>query len=234
MSDHKLTLYWLPVSHNARVVWYFASASGIHLDLKVVNLLAAEHKSPDFLEINPLGKLPALHDAEKNIKLYEGTAIIHYLAKRFPSSLYPSEDAKQLERFGKIDAAYEYVRHSLWHSIYGIWRETFAKPVLFKAQTDDHLLKSFHGDLEGQLKLIDEQFFKEDPHFVIGKELSLADVALATIFLMGSQAQPAVDYSKHDKVHKWWENIQKTEHFKKAHDEPVFAWLKVFSESLKK
>jgi len=230
----KLVFYWIPVSHNARVVHYYASASGIHLDHKIVNLLAAEQKNPDFLEINPLGKIPALYDTEKNIKLYEGTAIIHYLAKKYPSNLYPSEDGKQLERFGKIDAAYEYIRHSIWHSIYGIWRETFAKPVLFKATTDDHLLKTYHADLEAQLKVLEEQFFKEDPHYMIGKELSLADIALATIFLMGSQAQPAVDYSKHDKIKKWWENIQKADHFKKAHDEPVFAWLKVFSESLKK
>ncbi len=65
-----------------------------HLDLDVelidVKLQAGEHKTPEYLALNPNGKIPCLVDGD--FKLWESTAIMQYLADQKPgNSLYPAD-----------------------------------------------------------------------------------------------------------------------------------------------
>src|SRR5439155_7567630 len=46
-----------------------------------VNLLAGEHKHPDFLRLNPAGKFPVLVDGD--IVIPESAAIVLYLADKY-------------------------------------------------------------------------------------------------------------------------------------------------------
>lgn len=46
-----------------------------------VNLIAGEHRRPEFLKINPAGKLPALADGD--MVLTESVAIVVYLAEKY-------------------------------------------------------------------------------------------------------------------------------------------------------
>ncbi len=47
-----------------------------------VNLRANEHKTPEFLAINPYGKVPVLLD--EGAVIYESTVVNEYLEDRFP------------------------------------------------------------------------------------------------------------------------------------------------------
>jgi glutathione S-transferase len=46
-----------------------------------VNLQAGEHKTPEFLQINPFGQIPVLEDGEQVI--WDSQAILVYLARRY-------------------------------------------------------------------------------------------------------------------------------------------------------
>ena len=54
-----------------------------------------EHKTSEFLAINPNGKVPAFSDGD--LKLWEGNAIMCYLAQKAGSDLWPRDDRRQIE-----------------------------------------------------------------------------------------------------------------------------------------
>ncbi len=60
-----------------------------------IDLAKGQHKSPDYLAINPNGKVPALVDGE--IRLWESNAIMCHLARNAKSDLWPIDPAKQIE-----------------------------------------------------------------------------------------------------------------------------------------
>lgn len=61
----------------------------IHLDMG-----NGEHKTPDYLKLNPNGKVPTLVDGEYS--LWEADAIMCHLAARADSDLWP-QDGRQIE-----------------------------------------------------------------------------------------------------------------------------------------
>jgi glutathione S-transferase len=59
-----------------------------------LDLARGQHRTPDYLAINPNGKVPTLTDGERT--LWEADAIICHLALRTGSDLWP-QDARQVE-----------------------------------------------------------------------------------------------------------------------------------------
>ena len=85
-----LTLYHNPKSRSAsaRVL---LEALGVPYELKALDFASGQNRAPEFLAINPLGKLPTLvHDGSV---VTEQVAITIYLADRFPvAGLAPAVD----------------------------------------------------------------------------------------------------------------------------------------------
>src|SRR5229473_1734773 len=85
-----LTLYYSPgacsmASHIG------AEESGAPYEPKQILIAKGEQKAPDYLKINPRGKVPALK-LDDGAVVTENTAILSYLAKRFPEkNLLPKE-----------------------------------------------------------------------------------------------------------------------------------------------
>ena len=53
------------------------------MDVHHVSFKDKETQSPEYLAINPMGKVPALIDGD--FKLWESNAILTYLATKFPA-----------------------------------------------------------------------------------------------------------------------------------------------------
>lgn len=75
-----MKLYHFPRTRSARVFWA-AHELGESLDVHTVNLREGEHKQPPYLEVNPHGWVPALHDEERDVTLFESGAICLHLAE---------------------------------------------------------------------------------------------------------------------------------------------------------
>lgn len=63
---------------------------GLPYTLKHVHINQGEHRQPDFLRLNPHGRIPVLTDDETGITLFESAAILLYLAEK-TGRLLPAE-----------------------------------------------------------------------------------------------------------------------------------------------
>jgi glutathione S-transferase len=79
-----ITLYGSPRSSAGRCIWALEEA-GVEFTQKEVDMRNKEHKSTDFLKINPMGKVPAMVDG--NIVLFESMAINYYIADTYKKEL---------------------------------------------------------------------------------------------------------------------------------------------------
>jgi glutathione S-transferase len=78
-----LTLYHASPSRSSIVLWMLEEV-GQPYELKLVKLSAGDNLKPDYLAINPMGKVPALKHGETVIT--EVAAICTYLADEFPQA----------------------------------------------------------------------------------------------------------------------------------------------------
>ncbi|WP_437312943.1 glutathione S-transferase family protein [Sorangium sp. So ce385] len=92
-----MKLYYNPRSRAAITRWMLDEC-GATYDLVPIDFEKREHKAPEFLKINPAGKLPALVDGDA--KLFENAAICLYLADKFPEArLAPPIGSPQRGRY---------------------------------------------------------------------------------------------------------------------------------------
>ena len=89
-TDRPITLHYAP-NTRATGVRLLLDALGAPYTLHVMNFKAGEHRRPDYLRINPLGKVPAVTHGDALIT--EQGAIYTYLADLFPEAgLAPTLD----------------------------------------------------------------------------------------------------------------------------------------------
>ena len=77
----KLTLYHAAPSRSSVVHWMLEEI-GEPYDLHVLNLRNGDQRKPDYLAVNPMGKVPALKHGD--VVIAEVPAICAYLADAFP------------------------------------------------------------------------------------------------------------------------------------------------------
>jgi len=69
---------------------------GLPYTLHPINLMAQEQKLPDFLAMNPNGRIPVIHDRETGQSIFESGAIMIYLAEK-TGRLLPTDGPKRYE-----------------------------------------------------------------------------------------------------------------------------------------
>src|SRR6266436_1584450 len=84
-----MRLYEFGPTRSIRARWTLQER-GVEFEPITVNLVAGEHRRPEFLKINPAGKLPVLVDGD--LVLTESVAIVLYLADKYPENgLLPAD-----------------------------------------------------------------------------------------------------------------------------------------------
>jgi glutathione S-transferase len=77
----QLTLYHASPSRSSIVLWMLEEV-GQPYDIKLIRLSAGDNLNPEYLAINPMGKVPALKHGD--VVITEVAAICAYLADEFP------------------------------------------------------------------------------------------------------------------------------------------------------
>jgi glutathione S-transferase len=76
-----IKLYGHELSGNSYKVRLFLELLNLNYEWIKIDLMKGEHKSPDFLALNPFGQVPLLIDGET--KLADAQAILVYLARQY-------------------------------------------------------------------------------------------------------------------------------------------------------
>ena len=71
---------------------------GVDYELKILDLKARDQKQPDYLAVNPNGRIPAIvhHTDGRDIRVFESGAVLLYLAETF-GGLLPKDPAARIE-----------------------------------------------------------------------------------------------------------------------------------------
>ena len=92
-----MKLYEFGPSRALRVRWTLQELD-VPFEAVTIDLRAGEHRSPEFLKINPAGKLPVLVDGD--MVLTESVAIVLYLAEKYPDKrLIPADPAQRAQLY---------------------------------------------------------------------------------------------------------------------------------------
>jgi glutathione S-transferase len=78
-----MQLYWAPRTRSFTTLWMMEEA-GQPYERVLIDTSAGAQKSPDYLAINPMGKVPALKDGDATMA--EAAAICAYVADRYPKA----------------------------------------------------------------------------------------------------------------------------------------------------
>jgi glutathione S-transferase len=78
-----MQLYWAPRTRSFTALWLMEE-TGQPYERVLTDISAGAQKMPDYLAINPMGKVPALKDGDATMA--EAAAICAYVAERYPGA----------------------------------------------------------------------------------------------------------------------------------------------------
>jgi glutathione S-transferase len=202
-----MRLYYHPLSSNARRAVMAAVELGSPVELVLVDLPNREQRQPLFLALNPAGRVPVLQDGD--VVLPESHAIMIYLAEKADGqTLYPSD----------VRARAQVHRWMFWCASHfqpaiGVlnW-ERMVKGLLGLGAPDPAEVARGERLVQETAGLLDSHLASRE--WVAGRNMTLADIAIATPLMTAKVANLPVAQFKH--VQSWFERMQARESWQKT------------------
>lgn len=166
-----MKLYFSPYSSNSRKVRLAAALLDVPLNLVEIDLARREQTEPEFLRINPMGRIPVLDD--DGFVLVESSAIMIYLSDLSESSLYP-KDVKSRA----IANRWLFWSASHWEPTIGaLVRENVVKAILGLGPPDADQVQRQEEVLRGLASVLDQHLSSRE--WICGPTITLPDLAVA-------------------------------------------------------
>lgn len=164
-----LTFYYLSGSPFSWKVWLSLERKEIPYDLKILSADAGDLKTPQFLALNPRGKVPVIVD--DGFVLSKSSAIVEYLEEKYTASgasLWPVDPkARALARKTAIEGdsfIYPSVRRLVVHLL-----------LRKEGQPDASVIADAKASLAGELATLEHKIHGS---FISGSDPSAADFSI--------------------------------------------------------
>ena len=163
-----MKLYGFGPTRSLRALWGLKELD-VDFEFVPVNLLRGEHKHPDFLRLNPTGKIPVLVDGD--IVVPESAAIILYLADKYrEKGLMPADLKGRAHVYRWTLFAVTELEQPLWR----ISRHTAVYPENKRLPADIALAKE---EFLVMAAVLDAHL--DGRHFIVGDTITVADCVMA-------------------------------------------------------
>ena len=196
-----IELFYWPTP-NGRKVSIMLEETKIKYKVTSINLGKEEQFKPEFLKINPYGKIPAIIDHEKDLVLIESGAILIYLARK-SNQFLPKENEIRI---------FEWLMFQMGN----------VGPMLGQHH-------HFHHFNSGKSKYAEDRFFKNSirvyevldkilskNNYLAGEDYSIADIS--TFPWIARHNWHDIGLKKYKHLSKWYEFISDRSAVKKGYD----------------
>ncbi|KAJ6659090.1 hypothetical protein lerEdw1_019393 [Lerista edwardsae] len=228
-----LELYLDLLSQPCRAVYIFAKKNNVPFMMKNIDMLKGRegaglggrdtpHRtrpvrqqfSEEFNKVNYLRKVPVLKDGDYILE--ESTAILLYLTRKYntPSHWYPPD----MKQRGRVDEYLAWQHTTIRANASKILWLKVVIPLFLGMQVPVEKVQEAVEDLNASLKKLEEKFLQEKP-FIIGTEISLADL-VAVVELMQAFAGGVDVFEERPRLLDWRKRIEASvgrELFHEAH-----------------
>nr|APC23396.1 GSTd3 [Liposcelis entomophila] len=190
----KIKFYWSIVSPPSRVVKLVLDILKIPADEVEIDVMNGGSRSPEYLKVNPEGKVPAIDD--NGLILTESRAIIQYLVEKYgkDDSLYPRDLAAR----ALVHSRLYFDNGSLWpllHEVYG--------PLFYGEEVNPDSVKRVQENMQSV------EGFLQKNKWIAGPNLTIADISFACI-IAGLQPLFDFDISPYPKTVAWLKECSKS------------------------
>lgn len=167
-----MKLYGYNSAPNPRRVEIFLKEKGIEFESVHLDLMKGENKSPEFLKMNPSGKIPVL-ELDDGRSLGESVAICRYLEAEYPEPNMFGRDAYEL---GYIEMRNRQIELELWTQVGTSWKHGpivgamgMFEQIPAAKEASDTATNAYYERLDAELAESD---------YVAGDRFTVADITL--------------------------------------------------------
>jgi glutathione S-transferase len=194
-----MKLYWSDVL-SPRKVCALAKYLDSPVEYAYLELGRGEHKTPQYLALNPNGKVPTLVDGAR--VLWESDAIMCHLAARSDSDLWP-HDGRQIDvlRWLSWDLAHFY------RSGGALYFEYVIKPRFRLGDPDRAEVEQATGEWRRLATILDDHL--RGRHWLVGNSISVADFAVGIALPYAKRTH--LPLHEFPAVRRWHERLNELE-----------------------
>ena len=178
-----MRLYEFGPTRSLRVRWMLQEL-GVDFESVTINLMAGEHRRPEFLKINPAGKLPVLVDDD--LVLTESVAIVLYLAEKYPHKGLVPTDIKQR---AQVNRWLLFTATELEQPLWRISRHTALYPEHLRLPAEVSLARQ---DFTNMAAVMEDHM--QGRQFIVGETLTVADLVGAYTLDWANEVQLLNDF----------------------------------------
>ncbi|PZU96743.1 MAG: glutathione S-transferase family protein [Pseudanabaena sp.] len=193
-----MKLYYFPPSPNTHKVHAVAIHLQLPIDLRLVDLQKGEQHHPEFVQLNPTGRVPVLQDGD--FILWESTAIMQYLASQVPNSLW-SEDPQiraDIMRWQSWQLAH-------WYSVcQPLQFENFVKSLLQLGEPDPQIVQQASDRFHKEASVLNNHLANHE--YLVNNTLTLADFSVASDLTYAIPARFPLENYHH--IQAWYGRIE--------------------------
>jgi glutathione S-transferase len=173
-----MKLYGFGPTRSLRAMWGLKEL-GLEFEFIPVNLPAGENRRPEYLALNPAGKVPVLVDGD--LVLPESAAIVLYLADKYPEKgLMPTSLEQRAQVYRWVLFAMTELEQPLWR----IAKHTFIFPEDKRIAQDVELARE---EFKAMAAVLDRHM--EGRQYIVGDRITAADCVTAYLMDWANEEQ---------------------------------------------